>query len=68
MLSSERFGFDLFGFLLLLKSAVPDKNFVNSVLDEIEILFIFNLSEKTEFHCVFEINIWLFVFFLLGEQ
>ena len=47
-------------YLLIVKiqgiSAVPGKNFVESIFDEIEFLFIFNLLEKTTFHCVFENN------------
>ena len=58
-----------FGGNILCNSAVPGKNFVNSVLNEIEFLFNFNLSEQTAFYCVFEINIrllvslWSFFFF-----
>ena len=32
-----------------LTTAVPGKNFVNSIFDEIEFLFNFNLSEKLHF-------------------
>ena len=51
---------------------VPGKNFVSSIFDKIEFLFIFTLLEKIAFHCVFKINIRLLVFydefFLLTKQ